>query len=467
MTPILVLGGGACGLATAMLLARDGHDVTVLERDPAPVPDTPEAAWERWERAGVSQFRQAHFLQPRACRVLEAALPDVLDALIAQGAVAVDPADRLRAMGGDGAVPGDEALGTFTARRTTIEQVLGRAAEDEPRVEVRRGVAAEALLARDGTGVPHVTGVRTTGGEELRAELVVDALGRRSRLPEWLRAAGAAVPVHEEAEDSGFLYYTRFFHGTLPVARAPFNMPLGTFSLLTLPGDNGTWSVTVYTAAGDRPLKAVRYEDRYTALVRACPLHAHWLDGEPLSGIEAMGGVMDRYRRMVAGGRPVATGVLPVADAWACTNPSAGRGIALGLMQAAMLPEIVREHAGDPPALVTAWDEATEREVTPWYRATVAADRARLAEIDALRQGRVPPPPDGLPSRVAAALPAAMGLDPDAFRAGLEIIGCLALPQDVFARPGLAERVLQLAAGAPPQPPMAPPREEVLALLAA
>ena len=33
MGDVLMLGGGICGLATAMLLARDGHTVRVLERD--------------------------------------------------------------------------------------------------------------------------------------------------------------------------------------------------------------------------------------------------------------------------------------------------------------------------------------------------------------------------------------------------------------------------------------------------
>ena len=35
---ILIIGGGICGLGAALLLARDGHEVTVLERDAEPIP---------------------------------------------------------------------------------------------------------------------------------------------------------------------------------------------------------------------------------------------------------------------------------------------------------------------------------------------------------------------------------------------------------------------------------------------
>src|SRR4051794_23578332 len=194
MPRIVVLGAGVCGLATAMMLARDGHDVTVLERDPAPVPESAAEAWEGWARTGVSQFRQAHYLHARVSRVLEQRLPDVRDALLAAGAVPINPLGRLPPEAGD------ERLSTITARRTTLEHVFARAAEAEPRVEVRRGTAVASLAARNGTAVPHVTGVHAEGGEEIAADLVVDAMGRRSRLPEWLRAAGAASAPHEEAE---------------------------------------------------------------------------------------------------------------------------------------------------------------------------------------------------------------------------------------------------------------------------
>jgi glycine/D-amino acid oxidase-like deaminating enzyme len=63
MSKILVLGGGIVGLSTAMMLARRGHDVTVFERDSKPLPASPEDAWQGWERRGVAQFRQPHYLQ--------------------------------------------------------------------------------------------------------------------------------------------------------------------------------------------------------------------------------------------------------------------------------------------------------------------------------------------------------------------------------------------------------------------
>ena len=464
MPHTIVLGAGPCGLAAAMMLARDGHSVTVLERDPAPVPDDPALAWEGWTRAGVAQFRQAHFIHPRGRQVLAAELPDVLDALEAAGALRLDPLKRLPAAITDREPrPGDERLVTTTARRPTLEQVFARAAEEQPGVDVQRGVTVSGLESRRAGGRLQVTGVRDESGRRLHADLVIDAMGRRSALPALLADAGGD-PVHEEASDSGFLYYTRYFHvadGGFPVPRAPVNSSLGSFSLLTLPADAGVWSVTVYAASGDPPLKRLRDVERWTALVRACPLHAHWLDGEPMTGVMPMGGLVDRYRRSTG-----TAGIVSLGDAWASTNPSLGRGISLGLAQAALLRGAVAEH-DDPARLVDAFDAATERELEPWYRATVAFDRARLKEIDAIRSGAEPPvaAPDDIPGRVRAALPLAMSRDADVFRAGLEIASCLALPQEVFARPGLAQRVLEVAGGETATLP-APDREQVLALVA-
>jgi hypothetical protein len=83
-------------------------------------------------------------------------------------------------------------------------------------------------------------------GEELSADLIVDAMGRRSKVLNWLEAIGARRPI-EEAEDSGFIYYTRFFRsktglglmqalGTVEVVRQHLDNPLA----LTLAQDSMT-----------------------------------------------------------------------------------------------------------------------------------------------------------------------------------------------------------------------------------
>jgi 2-polyprenyl-6-methoxyphenol hydroxylase-like FAD-dependent oxidoreductase len=252
----------------------------------------------------------------------------------------------------------------------------------------------------------------------------------------------------------------------MPQAIGPFNLPIGSFSILTLPSDENTWSVTLALGSGDRPLKALRHEDTWTSVVRSLPLHAQWLEGEPMTPVISMGGVIDRYRRYVNGAGPVVTGVVSVADAWACTNPSLGRGISLGLAHVARLRDVVRSELDDPMGFAEAFDEATERELTPWYRNTVGLDRMRIAEMEALRSGLEPPGPPSFEAGLGASLFRVMSSDPELLRAGLEIIGCLSLPEEVFTRPGVIDKVVALAEANPPQPPPGPSRDELLKLLA-
>jgi hypothetical protein len=70
MSRILVLGGGVIGLSMAMMLARQGHSVTILEHDSEPFPVSPEAAWCTWGRQGVAQFRMPHYLHPPVRQLL-------------------------------------------------------------------------------------------------------------------------------------------------------------------------------------------------------------------------------------------------------------------------------------------------------------------------------------------------------------------------------------------------------------
>jgi 2-polyprenyl-6-methoxyphenol hydroxylase-like FAD-dependent oxidoreductase len=469
MSKIIVLGAGICGSTAALLLRRDGHEVTVLERDAEPAPVSVENAWENWSREGVTQFHQPHYLQSRGRIILEEELPDIVSAVEAAGGLRFDLLSVMPPSIEDRTPrDGDERFETVTARRPVLEQTLRLAAEAEPGIDIRRGVSVCQLVVNRYNGTPHVSGVRTDAGEELYADLVVDAMGRRSQLPRWLGSAGAAS-VHEEVEDAGFIYYTRYFraqNGEVPKFRAPPVTHIGTFSLLTLPADNQTWSVTVFTHAGERLFKRVRDRAVWTALVAACPRHAQWLDGDPITDVLPMGGIVNRYRRFRVADRPVATGIAPVGDASACTNPSNGRGMSLGLMHVQRLRDVIREHLGDPLEFAEVWDAVTEAELTPWYRENVEEDRDRIAEIAALRRGLEPEPESGSRAALRAALLAALPYDADAFRATVAWRSCLTRLDDAFANREFVERILELARDRDRPPLAGPNQSQLLALLA-
>jgi 2-polyprenyl-6-methoxyphenol hydroxylase-like FAD-dependent oxidoreductase len=455
-----------------MLLARDGHDVTVLEKDPQTPPASPHEAWAQWERTGVAQFRLAHYMQAKFRHLLDAELPDVRDEIAALGGARYSLLHGfIHGLADRSPQPGDERFETITARRPVLESAFARVAENTPGVKIARGVTVDGVVPREsaGNGIPHVVGVRTRDGEEISADLVVDALGRRSKFVDWVKAIGGREP-YEEAFDAGFAYYSRTYEhrSGLPEARGPLLSALSTVSALTLPGDNNTCVVAVVASAGDKPLKALRHNDVYERVVRSMPSLAHWIDGEPLCDVLPMAGVADRYRRFVVDGQPVVTGMVAVGDAWACTNPQAGRGVSTGLSHAIALRDVVRDNVDAPLQLALEFDRVTEERCAPWYKLQVVQDRDRYTAVQAAIEGRTSLGPDfdNPVMQMVAAFRTAAQHDPEVARAFVEVISCLAFPADVLGRPGMVDKVMGIAAEHKAVALPGPTRDELLALVA-
>ncbi len=469
MGEIVVVGGGVVGLGLGMMLARDDHAVTLLERDDQPAPHDAEAAWTSWERKGVNQFRLAHLFLPRYRQIIEHELPEVAATLDKDGAVRFNPVSAAPDFITGGPRDGDDRFQMLSGRRAVVERAVASVADQTPGLRVRRGVSVEGLLCGSEviSGVPHVTGVLTTDGEDLSADLVIDCSGRRSALPTWLEAVGARSP-EDEVADSGFIYLGRHFRsrdGQLPVALGPALQPYGSISVLTLPADNNSWSVTLIARSGDRPLLGLKDVQRWESVVRSLPTAAHWLEGDPIEErIVVMAKIEDRHREMRPGGSPVATGILAVADAWACTNPSVGRGASIGMAHAQALRDTLRQTGVDRPAdLSEAFASATAATVEPWYQGTLSFDRHRLAEMEAEAEGTTYDPGDP-EYEITSALALASSKDPDVFRGFIDIVSVLELPDAVIARPGMFEKVVEFGADWRNEPAIGPNRDELVAM---
>jgi 2-polyprenyl-6-methoxyphenol hydroxylase-like FAD-dependent oxidoreductase len=471
---IVLAGGGICGLGASMMLARRGHQVIVLERNPVEPPETIDKAWETWERPGVGQFRMGHYFLARFHQIMKAELPDLLPQFDAVGALRVNPTHYLPEPIADRAPrPDDDQFDVITGRRPVFEWVVARAAADEPNVDVRRGVGVEALLTGPSVvdGVPHVTGVRTESGDELTADLVIDAGGRRSAFATWLADIGGR-PFHEEAADSGFRYYGRYFKAGpngWPGPPIPTLNILGTVAILELPADNDTWMIGVVASAKDKALYKLTDESAWRQVIAATPAIAPYLDGEPISELETMMAIPDRYRRFVVDGQPVATGIAPIGDAWAATNPMRGRGITMGFLQS----QIVINHLGlldDPCAFAQAVDAQVEAEVSPHYHGTIELDRQMRESFEREVNGEAPAPPD--PNDPIAAMQgkffSLVGQDPDVYRGMMKIVNLIDQPMNVVASEPVLSKVL--AYDGPPMDPMAgaggPSRQELVDIAA-
>jgi 2-polyprenyl-6-methoxyphenol hydroxylase-like FAD-dependent oxidoreductase len=468
MSKVIVIGAGFSGSAAALMLAADGHEVLVVDRDAGPVPAGPDEAWQ-WDRRSIRQYRFAHGLLPRGHRLMTRYFPHLVERLRQHGGLEINLAHAfVDLIPGATHRPDDDRFETVTARRPTFDWLWASALADEPAISVCRGAPVAALL-RGGDvehGIARVAGVRLASGTELSADLVVDASGRGSPIADLLTDIGAPPPPTHE-HDSGFAYTGRYYRspdGDLPELRAPIITPMGSISLLTLPADHATWSVTVYSRADDRALRPVRRPDVFDRVVRACPLHAHWIDGEPIRDIASMNGIANRVRRFVVDGVPIATGFVALGDAHQCTDPSLGRGMTMGLMHCEVLRDVLREHDAASTELAVAFDAATQAVIGPWYDATVQNGQLRLAEMGAAVRGE-PFSPEG-PAAVAMALGRAKSADEDAARWFAELLSCVTTPAELFSRPGVLARVMEIDArlGQPPMP--GPERAELLALVA-
>jgi 2-polyprenyl-6-methoxyphenol hydroxylase-like FAD-dependent oxidoreductase len=469
---IAVVGGGVAGLSSALVLARRGHAVTVVERDHTPMPSSADEAFE-WDRRGAPQVRHSHAFLAKLHGLLRTDHPDLLATLLAEGATEVRFGEDLPPeMVGFEPEPGDEELVLIACRRTTFEWVLRRAALAEGNVTFRTGVAVDGLLADRGDGRLRVGGVRLSDGSTIEADLTVVAAGRRSNAPEWLEAIGAPT-VAEQVEDTGIVYFSRFYRllgdADFPPTAGLIGGDLGYLKYGVFVGDNRTFSVTLAVSTEDAELRRLlNDETNFEIGARLLTVAETWLDGraEPITPVHVMAGLLNRWRDYVVDGSPVAAGIIPVGDAVLCTNPLFGRGCTTAFWGAHLLGAALDDHPDDLVAAAVAYDEALRREIKPWHKASVEADAEARRVAAALLKGEDPDadtddPRTFIRGLLRDGLAPAIRRDPVVLRAFMRTLNMLDPPDTLATDPDVGARVLavwQDRENRPPEPKLGPKR---------
>ena len=308
----LIVGGGLAGSATALHLARAGHDVLVLER----------GAFPREKVCGEG-------LMPHGVHELDGL--GVLPAILAT---------QPQPFGGIGYRVGDtRAIGRFPqgrtglgVRRSRIDAALHAACNACDRVEVRTGVRVRDL-ALDGDGVR----VDTTDGA-VHARIVVGADG----LGSLVRRKAGLKKEHRGAPRYGARVHVRLADPTVQSELVEVML-----------GERLEWYITP-TGPGEANLALLCEKDvakgfgrdlpaGLWALLAREPALAPWVDGaEPISDAQLCGPLRQEVSAAVS------ERILLVGDAAGFVDAITGEGMSLSLTEARLAAQVASTCLDDP-----------------------------------------------------------------------------------------------------------------------
>lgn len=308
----------------------------------------------------------------------------------------------------------------------------------------------------------------------VEADLVVDAAGRSSVLGDWIVDGGGTTP-EEETSDCGLVYYSRYYRLRSPGRpEGPWLLGPRTMSGYieagTFWGDNDTFSIVQMVRPRDPDLRALRHPAAFEASLRAMPSFRPLANdevAEPITPVLSMGQLRNTRRRFVAGERPLATGVVPVGDSLAHTNPRLAWGLSLGLHEAFLLARLLDGHAPGSESLPLEFDRATARLLDACYRAATEVDAAR-ARYWSGAAGDLTSPDEEEAYFLLYWLPVAGMADADVFRAAVRRLMLLDRPDEVSTRRDVLDRagsVVKKLVSENPPPPQAPPRDELVSIV--
>jgi 2-polyprenyl-6-methoxyphenol hydroxylase-like FAD-dependent oxidoreductase len=424
-----MLGSGPTGLTLGAALARRGHEVVAVDRDPGPAADG------TWPRQGVMQFDHAHGFRHQVRDLLVAEWPEAYDEWVGLDAEPI-PLD----------LPGVAGMPVVVrSRRITYERALRAAARRVRGLTLRTG-HVDGLVEPDG----RVSGA-VVDGVALGADLVVLAAGRSSGI------AGAGVD--DLGGPCGIAYVNRSYLLHPGAELGPLSSPIawgGSFDgyqAMVFPHEQGHFSVVFVRPTANAALRRLGHGEAFEVACRAIPDLATWTDpsrSAPVGDVLPGGRLLNVYR-----GQRRVPGLVSVGDSVSTTAPTAGRGVAMCSMQIAALLGML-DGGADPFTIAEPFGDWCDAHIRPWVEDHIATDteavlRWQGADLDLSR-----------PLTSAAILDAAQA-DPRIFEHVAGFAAMTALPATVAPAEPLARAVYRSGWRAPFTD--GPTRDELVALI--
>jgi 2-polyprenyl-6-methoxyphenol hydroxylase-like FAD-dependent oxidoreductase len=334
----VVLGGSVAGLLAARVLADHADRVVVVERDE--VTEGPEP------RQGVPQSAQVHTLLPGGRRQLDRWFDGFAKDAVAGGAMLATPG-HLRAYFNGRVKVTDPDVELIAASRPYLESLVRRRVVALPNVEVLTGRATGVDIA-DG----RATGVRYVGADGVEAvreaDFVVDAMGRSSRLGDWLEGAGWEKPSMERMPiDLNYTtaYFRRVEEQPEVVTAISFwaepKRPDGVPPAAVSAVEGDRWMIMFGGYGDDRPGATPEEFRRLCGLLP--DVFGHAAAGEMIGGVHQYKQADSRRRAYHALDRLPAR-LVSVGDAVASFNPIYGQGMSSATLHASCLSEWLRSN---------------------------------------------------------------------------------------------------------------------------
>lgn len=340
----IVIGGSIAGMLTARVLTNHFAQVTVIERDA--LPETPEF------RKGAPHARHAHGLLARGQQIMEGLFPGLTEELQAMGAIPTNVGRDLNLYVGSVRVqPFESVIEVTISSRPLLENAIYRRLRALPGVSFLLGYDVTGLNTDEGR--QKVTGItlrqRGQGSQDeqaLAADLVVDASGRGSRLPQWLEALGYQPPS-ETSVDSQTAYMTRVY-------RRPAAAPISILYAMPQAPDHARGCIVI-PVEGDRMLvtliglngeQAPTDEAGFLAYARSLKVPGFYetvAAAEPLTepyGFQRAANRLRHYDKLPR----YLEGVLAIGDSFYALNPVYGQGMTVAALGALTLNDCLNDH---------------------------------------------------------------------------------------------------------------------------